>query len=589
MGATGIENFINLDPLNKMALGWGSSYYYRDSGIYTLYSTGEAGERLILPRLDQRSSAEYFVVEFRAQPGEDLQAINFDAGIRHSGLAVWHVVEDSEINQTPPRDSGDIPDWEQKNLYRRAERLLRPEASLNRKSWIAGEVISAAPGVDPSRGRLEWTDGTPSGYEIGNIVITPSKSDTPGTASFYIGRPQEGYPLPPPAPMVLHECKRDEWVTGLTYFLDQNVHLTSDAQAGIDCFQFNGVQNVTLDCQNHHIMYGDGVQDIRTGNNGIRIDGTSQVNIRNCVIENFRQSSGILSYGSGGIIENNMLQNNDTGILLSSGNVQARNNTVRNNNDGMKLVHRNNASGNNVISMNHLCDNRDQDLSCENVVGVDGDHFDFQLDHNDADRQRNCPAAWQGTGYQSCAAPPPNQPPPAAGQVLLDSCKTSDWENGKTYLLSRDLEFSSEQQDASCISIAGRQDITLDCNGHRITDTDEMPNAFHYGIGVGNSQNITVRNCHVEHFNTGIICRGALLENNVIAHNNTGLAISASNAESILNNNMVCGNGVDLSCNSAVAEYYITSVSGSGNLASTTAGWCPGPWLNTIYSSCPAD
>jgi parallel beta-helix repeat protein len=93
-------------------------------------------------------------------------------------------------------------------------------------------------------------------------------------------------------------------------------------------------------------------------------------------------------------------------------------------------------------------------------------------------------------------------------------------------------------------------DITLDCNGHRIVGPvlapDVVLNDYTIGIYVGVASRITVRNCHVDGFRTGIDAsrsdqadprpRDVTLEDNTLSRNGWGIYFATEGDNRIRNN-----------------------------------------------------
>jgi parallel beta-helix repeat protein len=100
-----------------------------------------------------------------------------------------------------------------------------------------------------------------------------------------------------------------------------------------------------------------------------------------------------------------------------------------------------------------------------------------------------------------------------------------------SYTLTRDVNSSMQ-----CFTISANN-IILDCAGHNITG---LPGNMDRGIdnGMGHS-NITVENCNITRFDTGIFFMGAhygTIKNNTISSNGIGISLPSSSNNYIYNN-----------------------------------------------------
>lgn len=165
-----------------------------------------------------------------------------------------------------------------------------------------------------------------------------------------------------------------------------------------------------------------------------------------------------------------------------------------------------------------------------------------------------------------------------------------------SYCLHSDLT-SAVAVDAVMIHIAQTSDVTLDCNGHYLSGalmTDENRETVHYyGIKVGSSTRVTVRNCNVNGFRNGIIVhrfadgharsRDIVLENNGIEESAYALYLSGEGTNRVSDNRIgrtsvrgievyaapgqtvVSGNIVQITGN--------TSLTGEAGVFSQLGGW----------------
>ena len=111
-----------------------------------------------------------------------------------------------------------------------------------------------------------------------------------------------------------------------------------------------------------------------------------------------------------------------------------------------------------------------------------------------------------------------------------------------TWCLARDLTTTITQ---GFVVFIGSDDVTLDCNGHRLAPRVMNPNAETWGIVAADRRNITVRNCRVDGFRFGILLQnGSDLEasNNRLSKN-TYVGIFVVGDNSVIRNNAVFDTG----------------------------------------------
>lgn len=111
-----------------------------------------------------------------------------------------------------------------------------------------------------------------------------------------------------------------------------------------------------------------------------------------------------------------------------------------------------------------------------------------------------------------------------------------------TWCLARDLTTTITQ---GFVVFIGSDDVTLDCNGHRLAPRVMNPNAETLGVVAADQRNITVRNCRVDGFRFGILLQnGSDLEasNNRLSKN-TYVGIFMVGDNSVIRNNVVFDTG----------------------------------------------
>jgi hypothetical protein len=184
MGNNGF-NTTHLDPMHKMALGWAAPTWVDESGWYELEDVRWSGQLLVLPRQDGGDGREYLVVENR-QPStsDDL----YDDNVAGQGLVLWHVIPSPQAHANPPACMP-ANEWLDKtdSTLRRGVRLLRPGivfAYTTDSVWNMEEAYDIdgfgllCPGQGSPHNALLWSDGTPSGYGIGNFSPEASPLQT---------------------------------------------------------------------------------------------------------------------------------------------------------------------------------------------------------------------------------------------------------------------------------------------------------------------------------------------------------------------------------------------------------------------------
>jgi len=138
----------------------------------------------------------------------------------------------------------------------------------------------------------------------------------------------------------------------------------------------------------------------------------------------------------------------------------------------------------------------------------------------------------------------------AFAQNTIDSCGTEITSSG-TYLVTQDLINTS----GNCISIVGATNVTLDCQGYRLTGTGSDK-----GIYVTNTSNgVVVRNCDVYSFQCGIEYRGddGVVEYNKLVDNRNGIYLGQGYRNDVrwnTGNDNLFGMYIDLSYNNQIYE-----------------------------------
>ena len=158
--------------------------------------------------------------------------------------------------------------------------------------------------------------------------------------------------------------------------------------------------------------------------------------------------------------------------------------------------------------------------------------------------------------------------PAVFAQIDIDSCGTEITSSG-TYLVTQNLINTS----GSCIKITGATNVTLDCQGYRLTGDGSGD-----GIWVDNPSNgVVIRNCDIYSFDNGIHYRGddGLIEYNKIVGNTRGIRLSQGYGDEVRWNtgkDNYLGMYIDLSSNNDIyentfhrSEYGLWCHRGAGN------------------------
>ena len=159
---------------------------------------------------------------------------------------------------------------------------------------------------------------------------------------------------------------------------------------------------------------------------------------------------------------------------------------------------------------------------------------------------------------------------------ILNACKTSGWEENKTYYLINNVNSSG-----TCFSIDANN-VTIDCDGYMINYSQVSSG---YGFNISGYNNITIKNCNIVQENSTILYAHSIYlenSNNADIQNNTfriltlygdGILLNSSLYSNILENTITIyngdGYGIDLreGSNLSVAADNHIIVNGSGGRA----------------------
>ncbi len=174
----------HLNPAYKLALGWVTPWIISEnSDGVSLEDVKVSREVVVLPRIPSVTEDEYLILETRPAPSDNSR-YDWDFPTPDSGVAVWHIIESSKDNETPP-PSCSVPaaDWSAQtgdDTVRRGIRLVRPAASFTSVNalWNSSKYDLEASGFscDPARNVSQWADGSPA-YAIRNFSDVRRSND----------------------------------------------------------------------------------------------------------------------------------------------------------------------------------------------------------------------------------------------------------------------------------------------------------------------------------------------------------------------------------------------------------------------------
>ncbi len=187
----------------KLALGWATPRFIRQTGTYAIEDVRTSEEVLILPRINGVDGKEFFLLENRQHKFSDP---NYDEAIYGKGIAIWHIVESSTHYNFTPLAVACEGNWALTDFgkARRTARLLRPtvrhlgfeDCSL----WQIPNLFGACPiydissngfncpgGANPARNALKWADNYGSGYQLKNWPMASSVMDVDIVVPYPLG------------------------------------------------------------------------------------------------------------------------------------------------------------------------------------------------------------------------------------------------------------------------------------------------------------------------------------------------------------------------------------------------------------------
>ncbi len=338
-------------------------------------------------------------------------------------------------------------------------------------------------------------------------------------------------------------------------FITKSVILPSDLSCSGPTYGLTiGADNIVLDCAGHSITGPYAYE-------AVYASGRTNVTVKNCTIRQWSIGISFNSVTSGTILNNTITNTQNWGIILGgSSNTKVLNNSVSNGYQGLGLQ----SSSQDTINYNKIFSNTQYDLY---VSSSNNEH----LDHN----------YWGGyicnakifafdknglTPYYTDEAlttldPGPVDCPLACGDFIT-----------KSVTMTSDL--SCPSMDAITLNA---NNIVFDCDGHNITG----PGSSGTGIFAQSLSNLTVKNCTITGFDTGIywpnIQNSYIINNTVMNHQSLGLRLSSSSTGNKIFDNRFSGfyySGMDLrdsSSNNNFTNNYAYSERGVGILVQSSS------------------
>jgi hypothetical protein len=160
----------HFDPVLKLKLGWVTPLAILTSGEYVITDV-ESTNRIWFIFDPRHGFDEYFILENR-WPGT-----SYERNLPDSGIAIWHVIENSVVNSDLPRPTGTpAAQWSARgrNWERRAIRLIR-SGGLNPPALANDAAALWGPGDGTKH--LRWVDGTQSGISV-RVLTNPNSAMT---------------------------------------------------------------------------------------------------------------------------------------------------------------------------------------------------------------------------------------------------------------------------------------------------------------------------------------------------------------------------------------------------------------------------
>ncbi len=315
-----------------------------------------------------------------------------------------------------------------------------------------------------------------------------------------------------------------------------------------------GASNVTFDCQGHTIA-GDHPGEFSYG---ICMVGRNGNTIRNCTVSGFETGISLMSSNNSYLISNTVRSNSPYGIRLqeSDGN-DLSGNSLTQNQIGVDLI----SADSNAFANNVICKQIKQDIYGSNATAGNtrsGDKCDFIYNWNGSNSIDKC--------AQTCT---PNITTTCASGTACQNALNGDFNY---------VALTGDMTVPSGITVGGNH-LTLDCAGYTITGGGAGA-----GIVLDNKIGITVQNCTIRSFYSGIELRSGSLntiQGNTVTSNTVGVLLRKTEPvlrpeQNTIYNNALTGNslyGLQLSdaINNSISS---NDMRNNGNYALWVSGEC---------------
>ncbi|MDE1833033.1 MAG: right-handed parallel beta-helix repeat-containing protein [Candidatus Micrarchaeota archaeon] len=337
------------------------------------------------------------------------------------------------------------------------------------------------------------------------------------------------------------------------YVLAQSTKTSATAGACINVTS----DNVGVYCSNNRITGSGPFVNYSPFSYGILARGRSNVSIVGCTVRNF--SYGVLVSSSSGVsvLNNNLTQNYISELVMSGvRNSSVANNYMSKSSSGTGAMYVTNGSTNNRISNNPVQYNQFYGIRINSTGNsylsnfLNGTPSSFYCSvgssyPGSSTASANICTNNTGCGFLSCRGTniPANLSAISLG-TGVGGCGSIN--SPGTYTLSGDISMAAYMNISNpaavydnirCINIAS-SDVVLDCNGHAITGGS-------YAIYSSHQFNVTIENCRISSFNTGIqlVNLSQSHVRNVTITNSSQYAISLSNTTSVSVQNASASSG----------------------------------------------
>ena len=136
--------------------------------------------------------------------------------------------------------------------------------------------------------------------------------------------------------------------------------------------------------------------------------------------------------------------------------------------------------------------------------------------------------------------------PPPVGSIPISSCGTIITQPGDYHLALVEETELNQTNSGICIYVNNVDNVNLDCQNIKIKGTDTTESSKQYGVIVGNSSGVAVKNCLIENVGTGIRVYSSdniSIENNRLSNLGREGMYLKDNSDVIIRNNQLTNAG----------------------------------------------